>query len=352
MATILITQLTPNVTEKQLTDFFSFCGKITSLTFRSKGDVVEAVLTFEKESSATTGLLLNNAIIDGNPIKVVPYTEEHQEVHKQEDHQTKIILEKSELPDEEIPPAEELPEPVTVTEVAEEDITHRPGERTATAAIASLIANGYVLTMDALGAAKRLDEEKKISQTISEGGETMKNRAKQFDTDYHISESVDNAGKTISEKMNNIDQQFHISESTTAATTYLNTKFGELGASIADGVSTTFQSPKVQDTLTSINTWSSNVTRSIGDFFRPVGDSINREFDSIKEESARKIEEKQRARVPPPMTELSEDISAEQPSEPKPSSDDEGAREESVPDVPPAYDPEQQPQPNEPAPEV
>lgn len=130
---ILVTGLHPSVTSKQLSDFFSFCGKISSLTLRTKDDSVEGVLFFEKEASAKTALLLNNALIKDKPITVQPYTEARQEVHREEDAQSQENLDKGDEP------------LVDVREVPDENITQRPvtGQRVSFTKYCKILRNGY-----------------------------------------------------------------------------------------------------------------------------------------------------------------------------------------------------------------
>jgi len=143
---VLVSNLDLDVTEKQISDFFSFCGKITSLTIRTKGNNVEAILFFEHESSAKTALLLSNALINDKPIVVQKYTDEKQAHHDTEDKRAQEKIDNGEVPE------------LKVEEADAENITHRGGgHRTATATIASLIAGGYVLASDAIGRAKHFD---------------------------------------------------------------------------------------------------------------------------------------------------------------------------------------------------
>lgn len=100
-----------------------------------------------------------------------------------------------------------------------------------------------------------------------------------------------------------------------------------MGSTIAEGVSDTLQSPAVANTLLSINNWGSNVSKSIGNFFKPVGDTISQEYSQLKEESSKQIAEKKQARgyVPNevPLQELTEleDLSIDAPADVPPAID-------------------------------
>ncbi|CAK7227040.1 Protein vip1 [Sporothrix bragantina] len=57
-------------TDKEIKDFFSFCGKITDIQVTSEGESKSATVTFEKDTAAKTALLLNNTQLGQNHIAV------------------------------------------------------------------------------------------------------------------------------------------------------------------------------------------------------------------------------------------------------------------------------------------
>jgi len=56
--------------EKEIKDFFSFCGKITNLEISSAGETQSATVTFEKETAAKTALLLDNTQLGATQVQV------------------------------------------------------------------------------------------------------------------------------------------------------------------------------------------------------------------------------------------------------------------------------------------
>ncbi|KAH6693910.1 hypothetical protein F5X68DRAFT_164796 [Plectosphaerella plurivora] len=56
--------------DKEIRDFFSFCGKITDIQVTSAGETKDATVTFEKETAAKTALLLNNTQLGATHITV------------------------------------------------------------------------------------------------------------------------------------------------------------------------------------------------------------------------------------------------------------------------------------------
>ncbi|KAK6497476.1 hypothetical protein TWF481_011884 [Arthrobotrys musiformis] len=73
-ATVHVSNISSKTTEKEIRDFFSFCGKIKEFSSTpSSGDVdatLTAVITFEQPSAARTALLLDNTQLSGVPIHV------------------------------------------------------------------------------------------------------------------------------------------------------------------------------------------------------------------------------------------------------------------------------------------
>ncbi|KAJ4287406.1 Protein vip1 [Collariella sp. IMI 366227] len=56
--------------DKEIRDFFSFCGKISSIDITTEGASKNATVRFEKETAARTALLLNHTQLGGNEITV------------------------------------------------------------------------------------------------------------------------------------------------------------------------------------------------------------------------------------------------------------------------------------------
>ncbi|KAL2759995.1 hypothetical protein ACRALDRAFT_1060049 [Sodiomyces alcalophilus JCM 7366] len=72
--TVNVKNIASSTDEKEIRDFFSFCGKITDLQVTPSGDTKEATVTFEKETAAKTALLLNNTQLGASQISVASAT--------------------------------------------------------------------------------------------------------------------------------------------------------------------------------------------------------------------------------------------------------------------------------------
>jgi RNA recognition motif-containing protein len=72
--TVHVQGISPQTPEKEVRDFFSFCGKITSLSVTPYSDAADApksaTVTFEKETAAKTALLLDNTQLGPSQVHV------------------------------------------------------------------------------------------------------------------------------------------------------------------------------------------------------------------------------------------------------------------------------------------
>ncbi|KAI9827866.1 MAG: hypothetical protein M1832_004355 [Thelocarpon impressellum] len=72
--TVHVKNISSQTSEKEVRDFFSFCGKITSLSITPAGaaadSVQSATVTFEKETAAKTALLLDNTQLGPTHVQV------------------------------------------------------------------------------------------------------------------------------------------------------------------------------------------------------------------------------------------------------------------------------------------
>ncbi|TAQ85593.1 hypothetical protein B7494_g6080 [Chlorociboria aeruginascens] len=72
--TVHVKNISAQTSEKDVKDFFSFCGKITSLEITKSGETQNATVTFEKETAAKTALLLDNTQLGSTQVKVTSAT--------------------------------------------------------------------------------------------------------------------------------------------------------------------------------------------------------------------------------------------------------------------------------------
>jgi len=176
---VYVSNIASTADQKAITDFFSFCGRITGLTLRpTSSGVQEAVVLFETESASKTALLLTNAFIIDRAIVVSPYT-----------------------PEVGIP----LPEVGGAQASASEKQFGVPDQhRTKTSVVASVLAAGYTVGEDAMKKAKDYDEKHSLSQTV-------KTKATEIDKKLGISETAAAAASYVGSLLNSVDNSFGIS---------------------------------------------------------------------------------------------------------------------------------------------
>ncbi|KAL2149297.1 hypothetical protein VTH82DRAFT_8645 [Thermothelomyces myriococcoides] len=68
--TVHVKNIGSQTEDKEIKDFFSFCGKISSIDITTEGESKSATVVFEKETAARTALLLNHTQLGGSEITV------------------------------------------------------------------------------------------------------------------------------------------------------------------------------------------------------------------------------------------------------------------------------------------
>ncbi|KAH9811503.1 hypothetical protein DFH28DRAFT_1062941 [Melampsora americana] len=130
--TIQVSGLGPTTTEASLDQFFSFCGKIKSITRHEK----TATIVFEKASAAKTSLMLNGGTLDSTTITVTGT-------------ETATSAEGS--------------SPSAVRPISAEGDELKQEDKPRSAIAAEYLAHGYVLGDQAIAKAIALDQQHGIS---------------------------------------------------------------------------------------------------------------------------------------------------------------------------------------------
>ncbi|ELR07082.1 hypothetical protein VC83_05384 [Pseudogymnoascus destructans] len=68
--TVYVKNISSATSKKEVTDFFSFCGKIKSIEITPSADTQSAEVVFEKETAAKTALLLDNTQLGKSQVSV------------------------------------------------------------------------------------------------------------------------------------------------------------------------------------------------------------------------------------------------------------------------------------------
>jgi len=174
--------------EKEVRDFFSFCGKIASLDLKTEGETQSATVTFEKETAAKTALLLDNTQLGPSQVHVTSASSTgptSTSTTKDADHDS------------------------SEQDVAQED---KPRSRI----FAEYLAHGYVISDKVIERGLALDQQHGISNKFTSA-------LKNFDDRYKATD-----------KTRNIDQQYGVTARANTAWSGLNSYF-EKAASTPTG---------------------------------------------------------------------------------------------------------------------
>jgi len=202
---VFVTNISMAATEKTVSDFFSFCGRITKLTLRRLADMQEAVVVFDTDSASKTALLLTNALIVDRAIVVVPYVPAASASSSAADS-----IEADSI-------HAEAQQELSADEITQRNFAAPDSERTKTSVIASMLAAGYVLGTDAIGKAREYDDKHMISLQLKVGAEQVKAKANEIDKALHISETANVIKAVTIEKAKEVDEKLQISSKVTSA---------------------------------------------------------------------------------------------------------------------------------------
>ncbi|KAH9971981.1 hypothetical protein BGW80DRAFT_409655 [Lactifluus volemus] len=172
---VKVSNISPSTTKQQLFEFFSFCGKISSIDFDESGPTKSAEVFFEKPSAVKTAVMLNGGSLDGNELRV----------HSDTEH-----------PDE-------------------EDTHHVPGspldqsDKPRAGIAAEYLAKGYRLSDTILSRAIQLDSEKGISNRFLNYFQSLDTSmgAKALGPDQTISGKVTSTIQTATQHAKAVDEQ-------------------------------------------------------------------------------------------------------------------------------------------------
>jgi len=176
MSTVVhVKNISPHTSEKEVRDFFSFCGKITSLSLSSDGSSQSADVTFEKETAAKTALLLDHTQLGPSQVQV------------------------SSAAGDAAPSSSSAANDES-DEISQED---KPRSRI----VAEYLAHGYVIGDHAIQKAIELDNKHGVSSRFT-------NALTQFDSKYKATD-----------KAKSVDSTYGISDKATAGWHGLNSYF-------------------------------------------------------------------------------------------------------------------------------
>ncbi|KAJ5542275.1 Nucleotide-binding alpha-beta plait [Penicillium sp. DV-2018c] len=176
-ATVHVSGISPSTTEKEVRDFFSFCGKVVSLSITPVSGEPDAqksaTVTFEKPAAAKTALLLDQTQLGTSA------------VHVEAAHDIDEIAD-------------------TTTESKEEEHDIAQEDKPRSRIVAEYLAQGYVVSDQAIQKAIALDKKHGVSNRFTTALANFdkkfnaSERAKGLDENYQISEKAASGWRGLS----------------------------------------------------------------------------------------------------------------------------------------------------------
>jgi len=182
--TVHVSNIGPSTSEKELKDFFSYCGKIVDLSITPTSDTPDATksatVTFEREAAAHTALLLNQTQLSGHNIRV----ESSQSLDEMAGGKAASHADEPDFG-------------------ADTDPVARQENKPRSAIFAEMLAQGYVIGDQALTKGIELDKKHgitaKFTAYLAAINEKLHatDRARSTDQTYHVTEKVKSFSTTM-----------------------------------------------------------------------------------------------------------------------------------------------------------
>eukprot|EP00762_Andalucia_godoyi_P000992 ANDGO_03794.mRNA.1 Binding partner of ACD11 1 len=193
---VYVTGISASANEKEVSDFFAFCGTVSRL-IQDKDPNQEgfqfAFVVFEDEQAANTAQLLSNAVIAQHPITVAPFLAPHQR------------------------PSSTAETTAPAGAEASSSAAQQSGSsRSATAVMASLAAAGLIKGQDVMttfrGRAQEFDSRVGMSEKAKFAATVAESKVKEVDEKFKISQTLNAAQIVAQQKMQQIDATYGLSE--------------------------------------------------------------------------------------------------------------------------------------------
>jgi RNA recognition motif-containing protein len=184
---VKVTGLSSSSTETSVREFFSFCGDIKLLHLypsSSNPEEQEAVILFESDAGSSTAILLDNAVVDGNRIRVEIFPESPK------------ASSNSEKGGRRSPAASET-------------------SRGSKGMLSDMMSEGKSMASDTWRSAKEADKKYEISDKVKGAATTVAgvtvSAAKSVDEKLHVRENASAAWSATKQGVSSFDNKFAIS---------------------------------------------------------------------------------------------------------------------------------------------
>ncbi|KAI7727126.1 hypothetical protein M8C21_008078 [Ambrosia artemisiifolia] len=196
--TVEVSNVSLNVTEKDIWEFFSFSGNIHYIEMKSESETTKhAFVTFKESQGANTAALLTGATIGDKPVSV-------------------SHVEKYQLP--------AGAPPLTPRESQGSDRTREVAQK-AEEVVSTMLAKGYVLGKDALQKAKSFDEKHQLTSNASA-------TVASIDRKMGLTQKLSMGTTVVNEKVKEVDERYQVSETTKSAIAVAEKKANNAGSAL------------------------------------------------------------------------------------------------------------------------
>ncbi|XVE83806.1 hypothetical protein DITRI_Ditri16bG0116800 [Diplodiscus trichospermus] len=179
-----ITSLSPKATEKDVHDFFTYCGAIEHVEIIRFGEYAcTAYVTFKDAYALETAVLLSGATIADQSVCISKWGSYVDDAYPWDGSSWKIEEDTSSM----------------VTHV--DQFVSTPGE--AVTVVKTMLGKGYVLGKDALVKAKELDKSYQVSATAAA-------KVAEFSNRIGLTEKINSSMDTVK----SVDEKYHVSDIT------------------------------------------------------------------------------------------------------------------------------------------
>ncbi|BFZ53534.1 Protein vip1 [Savitreella phatthalungensis] len=168
MSKVTASNISLDVTQPQIKQFFSFCGRISDISVRKAANHQTAHITFERASAAKTALLLQDAVLGLDKIKI------------ESDSESSSSADASTSDDRDL--------------AAHEDGSDVPQEqKPRTTIIAEYLSHGYVLGDSAVSKSMEFDKAHGISERFYSLLQSAQQRAQEVDNKLKVTDKLQEA---------------------------------------------------------------------------------------------------------------------------------------------------------------
>jgi len=264
-SSVLVENISAEISHKEINQFFSFCGDISALSVMPdpmNDSKIRVIITFGSPSSARVALLLHASVFNNNIITVceIPMIE-------QSDVSTTVS------------PSLSLPTPPSTIPT----VPTPPDPKDQTV-MESIIDKGYQLSNGAVQKAKEFDPNS-ITSRMNQGWNDVQKQVNDFDKQFQVTEKSHQITKSFQEGYQQIDNSYNISGNMQRVGSSLFGFFKGTAQTLSSSIESASGSldqyieshPEVKNKLDNVKSASVDTYKQVSDYVT-TSTSINKRF--------------------------------------------------------------------------